>query len=85
MRSDGGEAYDIAARYLIGADGGRSVIRALIGAKMESRYGVSCQYNIIFCAPGLAETHEYGPAVIYWPIGRDGADLILVRPDQHVT
>ena len=67
-----GEAFTVVARYLIGADGARSRVRDLIGAKMEGRYGLSHHYNIIFRAPGLAEAHGHGPAVIYWQIGRDG-------------
>ena len=65
LRFEGGEAYDVAARYLIGADGARSATSALIGAKMKGRYGLFYLYNIILRAPGLAKAHEHGPAVIY--------------------
>ena len=66
----------IASRYLIGADGARSGVRELIGAKMEGRSGIRRAYNIIFRAPGLAEAHRFGPAAIYWQLGRHGGSAI---------
>lgn len=72
----GGSTLEIRARYLIGADGARSAVRDLIGAKMEGRYGLIHAYNIIFRAPGLAQAHKHGPAAIYWQIGKDGFSAI---------
>ena len=71
-----GDTQTVISRYLIGADGARSQVRELIGAKLEGRYGLSHHYNIIFRAPGLAEAHGHGPAVIYWQIGKDGFSAI---------
>jgi len=76
LQTSAGKAFCVTSRYLIGADGARSRIRELIGAKMEGRHGLSHHYNIIFRAPGLAEAHAHGPAVIYWQIGRDGFSAI---------
>ncbi len=67
---------EVRARYLIGADGGRSGVRELIGAKLEGRHGLSHHYNIIFRAPGMAEVHGFGPAAIYWQIGKDGFSAV---------
>ncbi len=93
-----GHSATVSARYLIGADGGRSAIRTLIGAKMEGRSGLSRAYNIIFRAPGLAEAHGFGPAAIYWQLGPSGGSAIgpmdrddiwfimpRVGPDQTLT
>ena len=66
----------VKSRYLIGADGARSQVRELIGAKMEGRHGLSHHYNIIFRARGLGEAHQFGPAAVYWQIGRDGFSAI---------
>jgi len=71
-----GGQTQIVSQYLIGADGARSKVRDLIGAKMEGRYGLSHHYNIIFRAPGLAQAHAHGPGVIYWQIGKDGFSAI---------
>ena len=76
LRCDDGEALEIVSRYLIGADGARSRVRELIGARMEGRHGLSHHYNIIFRAPGLAERHAHGPAAIYWQIGKHGFSAI---------
>ena len=66
----------VQASYMIGADGARSVVRDLIGAKMEGRYGLGRSYNIIFRAPGLAQAHNQGPANMYWQINAKGLSVI---------
>lgn len=71
-----GGTRSIRARYLIGADGARSTVRDLIGAKMVGTYGLSRHSNIIFRAPGLAQAHAHGPAVVYWQIGVDGVSAV---------
>lgn len=76
LQTDAEEPLTVVARYLIGADGARSKVRDLIGAKLEGRSGLSHHYNVIFRAPGLAEAHGHGPAVIYWQIGKDGFSAI---------
>jgi 2-polyprenyl-6-methoxyphenol hydroxylase-like FAD-dependent oxidoreductase len=63
-----GEAITIKSDYVVGADGARSRLRELIGAKMEGSRGLSRNFNIIFRAPGLAEAHPHGPAIMYWQI-----------------
>ena len=71
-----GEALTVRSRYLVGADGARSAVRDLVGAKMEGRYGITRNYNIVFRAPDLAEAHAHGPAVQYWQANRNGASLV---------
>ncbi|MEY2926528.1 MAG: hypothetical protein RL367_1005 [Pseudomonadota bacterium] len=76
IRSDNAEAVTVSARFLIGADGARSMVRDVIGARMAGRHGLSHHYNIIFRAPGLAQAHGHGPAVVYWQIGKHGFSAI---------
>ena len=76
LESAEGERLDCTARYLVGADGARSRVRELVGVKMEGRYGITRNYNIVFRAPGLAKAHAHGPAVQYWQVNSDGASLI---------
>ncbi|WGS55137.1 FAD-dependent monooxygenase (plasmid) [Paraburkholderia sp. D15] len=62
--------------YLVGADGARSMVRELIGAKMSGTYGLSRNYNIVFRAPGLATAHDHGPGIMYWQVNADVPSLI---------
>ena len=72
----GEEVGQVHARFLVGADGARSAVRDLIGARMEGRYGLSRNYNIVFRAPGLAESHGHGPATMYWQVNPAAPSLI---------
>jgi 2-polyprenyl-6-methoxyphenol hydroxylase-like FAD-dependent oxidoreductase len=76
LKSDSGEVFQVKSHYLVGADGSRSRIRELIGAKMEGRANISRAYNIIFRAPGLAQANPQGRAVMYWQINGDGMSVI---------
>lgn len=68
--------FTIESDYLVGADGARSTVRTLIGARMEGRYGLSRNHNLVFHAPGLAEAHPHGPAIMYWQVNSDLPSLI---------
>ncbi|NML43891.1 NAD(P)-binding protein [Ramlibacter sp. G-1-2-2] len=71
-----GTDFTVQAQYLVGADGARSAVRDLIGARMEGQYGLSRNYNIVFRAPGLAEAHKHGPAIMYWQLNGELPSLI---------
>jgi 2-polyprenyl-6-methoxyphenol hydroxylase-like FAD-dependent oxidoreductase len=71
-----GAEYSVESDYLVGADGSRSVVREAIGARMEGTYGMSRNYNIVFRAPGLAQAHKHGPAIMYWQVNSDEPSLI---------
>jgi len=67
---------EIACDYLVGADGARSAVRDAIGARMEGSYGLSRNYNVVFRAPGLAQAHKHGPAIMYWQVNADVPSII---------
>ncbi len=71
-----GEDITIDAGFLVGADGARSKVREAIGARMQGTYGLSRNYNIVFRAPGLAQAHSLGPAIMYWQVNGDAPSLI---------
>ena len=71
-----GSIFSICGDYLVGADGARSLVRTAIGATMEGTYGLSRNYNVVFRAPGLAQRHSHGPAIMYWQVNGDVPSLI---------
>ena len=82
----GDSTYRIRARYLIGADGGRSKVAEDIGLPMEGRMGVAGSMNIVLKAD-LSKYVVHRPSVLYWvlqpgsDIGGIGMGLVrMVRP-----
>jgi 2-polyprenyl-6-methoxyphenol hydroxylase-like FAD-dependent oxidoreductase len=63
-----GRPREVRAQYLVGCDGGRSLVRDLIGARLEGEFGMSRNYNVVFRAPALAAAHRQGQAIMYWQI-----------------
>jgi 2-polyprenyl-6-methoxyphenol hydroxylase-like FAD-dependent oxidoreductase len=64
------------ADYLVGADGARSTVREIIGAKMSGNLSLSRNYNIVFRAPGLTAAHRHGPGIMYWHVNPVAPSLI---------
>ena len=61
-----GEQRQIAASYVLGCDGARSVVRAAMGVHFVGTSDQRPNFGIVFRAPGLAERQPHGPAVQYW-------------------
>jgi 2-polyprenyl-6-methoxyphenol hydroxylase-like FAD-dependent oxidoreductase len=60
----------INSKFLVGADGSRSTVRELIGAKMSGvTLGRHC--NTVFRAPGIGSAHDLGPGTMYWLVNAD--------------
>jgi 2,4-dichlorophenol 6-monooxygenase len=81
-----GDTYRIRARYLIGADGGRSRVAEDAGLPMDGRMGVAGSINIVFEAD-LTRYTAHRPSTLYWvlapgaTVGGIGAGLVrCVRP-----
>ena len=60
-----GSSYEIRAKYLLGADGGRSKIAEDIGLPMEGQMGIAGSMNIVVKAD-LTEYVAHRPSVLYW-------------------
>ncbi|GAA1678851.1 FAD-dependent monooxygenase [Kribbella yunnanensis] len=80
------ETYQIRAKYLIGADGGRSKVAQDIGLPLAGAMDIEGSMNIVFEAD-LSKYVAHRPSVLYWvlqpgaQIGGIGAGLIrMVRP-----
>ncbi|GAA3101641.1 FAD-dependent oxidoreductase [Streptomyces rectiviolaceus] len=81
-----GDSYEIRAKYLIGADGGRSRVAENAGLPTVGTMGVAGSVNIVFEAD-LAKYTAHRPATLYWvlapgaTVGGIGAGLVrCVRP-----
>lgn len=81
-----GDTYDIRAKYLLGADGGRSKVAEDIGLPMVGKMGVAGSMNIVFEAD-LSRFVAHRPSVLYWvmqpgsDVGGIGMGLVrMVRP-----
>jgi 2,4-dichlorophenol 6-monooxygenase len=68
-----GDEYRIRAKYLIGADGGRSKVAEDIGLPMVGRMGVAGSINIVFEAD-LTRYVAHRPSTLYWVL-QTGADV----------
>lgn len=62
----GEQERTIRARYLVGADGAHSAVRRALGIEMQGRGALARHRMLIFRMPGMAEMHDFGPAVMYW-------------------
>ncbi len=81
-----GSSYAIRAKYLVGADGGRSVIAEQLGLPFGGQADVAGSMNIVFKAD-LSTLVAHRPSVLYWimspgaRMGGIGMGLVrMVRP-----
>jgi 2,4-dichlorophenol 6-monooxygenase len=81
-----GDEFTVRARYLIGADGGRSSVAEQIGLPIDGRMGKAGSMNVVFKAD-LSRYVAHRPSVLYWVLqpgaetGGIGMGLVrMVRP-----
>ncbi len=81
-----GKDFTIRSKYLIGADGGKSLVAEHAGLPFEGKMGVGGSMNILFRAD-LSMYVAHRPSVLYWvmqpgaDVGGIGMGLIrMVRP-----
>jgi 2,4-dichlorophenol 6-monooxygenase len=81
-----GHTYQIRAKYVIGADGGRSRVAEDVGLPFEGQMDLAGSMNIVFHAD-LSHLVEHRPSVLYWvlqpgsDVGGIGLGLVrMVRP-----
>ena len=82
----GGATYEVRAKYLIGADGGRSLVAEQLDLPFEGQADIAGSMNIVFKAD-LSALVAHRPSVLYWVlqpgsnIGGIGMGLVrMVRP-----
>ncbi len=67
------ETFQIRSRYLVGADGGNSLVAEHAGLPFEGQMGVGGSMNILFRAD-LSKYVAHRPSVLYW-VMQPGADV----------
>ena len=73
-----GSVREVEADYLVGCDGGASLVRQALGIEMEGDAILTYTTNIIFRCDGLEQLHDKKPAYRYIFIGPEGTWATLV-------
>ena len=75
---DSGEERTVTASYLVGTDGGSSVIRSALGIKMLGKPVLTYTTNVIFRCTNFTDLHDKGKAYRFIFIGPEGTWLTIV-------
>jgi len=75
---DGARRYDIAAHYIAGCDGARSLVRDTLGIGMTGNPALTYTTNIIFRCPHLVSLHDKGLAYRFIILGTEGVWATIV-------
>ena len=81
---DTGVAETVDADYVLGCDGGSSLVRPALGGSFQGGSGVRPNLSILFHAPGLAERVPFQNASHHWVLA-PGAGGIVGRLDLKDT
>ncbi len=68
-----GKTFTVRSKYLVGADGGNSLVAEHLGLPFEGKMGVGGSMNILFRAD-LSRFVAHRPSVLYW-VMQPGADV----------
>ena len=74
--------HTVRSRYAVGADGARSLVRKLIGVRMEGGDAAPANLSVVLRSPDLAALHSHGPAVMYWMVNGDVPALLGPMSDD---
>lgn len=78
-----GQDLTLRAKYLVGADGGRSSVREALGITMSGRGLLTHTTNVIFRAANLDALHHTRPGYRYIFVGPEGTWATLVAINGH--
>ncbi len=66
-----GEDIALRSRFIVGADGARSRVRALIGAEMVGRHAMASHFNVVMRIPELDTLQPPVRGIMHWIINGD--------------
>jgi 2-polyprenyl-6-methoxyphenol hydroxylase-like FAD-dependent oxidoreductase len=76
--ADTGAREEISARYIVGCDGARSLVRETLGIAMQGNPVLTYTTNVIFRCPHLLSLHDKGKAYRHIFIGPEGTWATIV-------
>ena len=71
-----GRRRTLRAHYLVGADGAKSRVREVIGARMTGEHAFALNYNLILRIPDLDRVPPPRRAIMYWLINRESPGVL---------
>lgn len=77
IKSLDGSTFDVRSDYLVGCDGGRSVVRKSLGFTLEGDGSLAERNQIFFRSPDLFDKHESDPCRMYFFMNADRTVLTV--------
>jgi len=77
-----GRIETVTTSYLVGCDGGRSVVRRQLGIGYEGTSNLASFVSVYFRAPEMVERHPFGHGNIFFPLHRDHRGFLLTWDDD---
>ncbi|HUH87950.1 MAG TPA: FAD-dependent monooxygenase [Pusillimonas sp.] len=72
-----GRVERVRCDYMVGCDGGRSLVRSQLGVEMSGRSGMARFVSIYFRCPDLMQVHPFGHGNIYFPLRKEYSGFLL--------
>lgn len=72
-----GHVEQIRSRFLVGCDGGRSLVRNTLNVPMSGRSNMARFVSIYFRCPDFMQAHDFDHGNIYFPLRKEHAGFLL--------
>lgn len=71
VETSSGRKETFRARYFVGCDGGRSIVRRALGIELRGTDVIGRNVSVYFRSPDLIRHDRNGPAWMYWVVNQD--------------
>jgi 2-polyprenyl-6-methoxyphenol hydroxylase-like FAD-dependent oxidoreductase len=76
--------FTVRASYVVGADGARSTVREMIGARLEGRHGLASHCNTIIRVPEFGDNPPRQRGIMYWLVNPE-SPAVMTPMDTNNT